>query len=108
MAQALDYHVIVCDPREEYAEAWDVPDAADRRGYARRRGAGDESDARSAVVALTHDPKLDDMALLEALKSPAFYVGALGSAPTTTSAASALPISTSPRTRSRGCTARWD
>jgi xanthine dehydrogenase accessory factor len=32
------------------------------------------------VVALTHDPKLDDMALLEALKSPAFYVGALGSA----------------------------
>jgi xanthine dehydrogenase accessory factor len=31
------------------------------------------------VVALTHDPKLDDMALLEALKSPAFYVGALGS-----------------------------
>jgi xanthine dehydrogenase accessory factor len=36
-------------------------------------------DGRSAVVALTHDPKLDDMALLEALKSPAFYVGALGS-----------------------------
>jgi xanthine dehydrogenase accessory factor len=36
-------------------------------------------DPRSAVVALTHDPKLDDMALLEALKSPAFYVGALGS-----------------------------
>jgi xanthine dehydrogenase accessory factor len=36
-------------------------------------------DERCAVVALTHDPKLDDMALLEALKSPAFYVGALGS-----------------------------
>ena len=36
-------------------------------------------DAHSAVVALTHDPKLDDMALLEALKSPAFYVGAIGS-----------------------------
>ena len=36
-------------------------------------------DPRSAVVALTHDPKLDDLALLEALKSPAFYVGALGS-----------------------------
>ncbi len=37
------------------------------------------ADARTAIVALTHDPKLDDMALLEALKSPAFYVGALGS-----------------------------
>jgi xanthine dehydrogenase accessory factor len=36
-------------------------------------------DSRSAVVALTHDPKLDDMALLEALKSEAFYVGAIGS-----------------------------
>ena len=36
-------------------------------------------DAHSAVVAVTHDPKLDDMVLLEALKSPAFYVGALGS-----------------------------
>ena len=36
-------------------------------------------DARSAVIALTHDPKLDDLALMEALKTPAFYVGALGS-----------------------------
>ena len=36
-------------------------------------------DAHTAVVALTHDPKLDDMALLEALRSDAFYVGALGS-----------------------------
>ena len=36
-------------------------------------------DAHTAIVALTHDPKLDDMALLEALKSPAFYIGALGS-----------------------------
>ena len=36
-------------------------------------------DAHTAVVALTHDAKLDDMALLEALKSEAFYVGALGS-----------------------------
>ena len=36
-------------------------------------------DRNSAVIALTHDPKLDDLALMEALKSPAFYVGALGS-----------------------------
>ena len=38
-----------------------------------------QTDARTAIVAITHDPKLDDMALLEALKSKAFYVGALGS-----------------------------
>ena len=40
-------------------------------------------DRRTAIVALTHDPKLDDMALMEALKTDAFYVGALGSAATT-------------------------
>ncbi len=36
-------------------------------------------DERTAVVALTHDPKLDDLALMDALRTPAFYVGALGS-----------------------------
>jgi len=36
-------------------------------------------DPNSAVVALTHDPKLDDLALLDSLKTPAFYIGALGS-----------------------------
>ena len=42
-------------------------------------------DARSAVVALTHDPKVDDMAILGALETPAFYIGALGSQRTTAS-----------------------
>lgn len=79
MAQALDYQVVVCDPREEYAQSWAVASATiDIR-------APDEAvralacDARSAVLALTHEPKLDDLALMEALQSPAFYVGALGS-----------------------------
>jgi xanthine dehydrogenase accessory factor len=79
IAIALDYRVVVCDPRQEYAGAWDVaattllsemPDDAVRELCL---------DAHSAVVALAHDPKLDDLALIEALKSPAFYVGALGS-----------------------------
>lgn len=79
LALMLDYHVIVCDPREEYAQHWQVdgttlttmmPDDA-VQAYANH--------ARSIVVALTHDPKLDDMALLDALNSPAFYVGAIGS-----------------------------
>jgi xanthine dehydrogenase accessory factor len=79
MAQALDYQVTVCDPRQEYSDTWDVP------GVELKRGMPDEVviemnlDGHSAVVTLTHDPKLDDMALLEALKSPAFYVGAIGS-----------------------------
>jgi len=79
MAQALDYHVAVCDPREEYSAAWDLPGVTIDRGYPDDVVQAMNLDAHSAVVALTHDPKLDDAALLEALKSPAFYVGALGS-----------------------------
>ena len=79
MAQALDYHVTVCDPREEYAEAWDLAGVPLERGYPDDVVLAMNPDAHSAVVAVTHDPKLDDVALLEALKSPAFYVGALGS-----------------------------
>jgi len=79
MAQALDYDVIVCDPREEYAAQWQLA------GIVLDTRSPDDAvsalvcDARSAVLALTHEPKLDDLALMEALTSPAFYVGALGS-----------------------------
>ncbi len=79
MGQALDYNVVVCDPREEYADTWDVPGAELKRGMPDDVVSELELDGHSAVVTLTHDPKLDDMALLEALKSPAFYVGAIGS-----------------------------
>lgn len=78
-AQALDYHVVICDPRSEYNQYWTL------EGTKLDTGMPDDvvnayiHDPRSAVVALTHDPKLDDMALLSALESPAFYVGALGS-----------------------------
>lgn len=79
MAQLLDFEVLVCDPREEYAATLGM------QGMTRVSGMPDDvvtqlaPDAHTAVVALTHDPKLDDMALLEALNSDAFYVGALGS-----------------------------
>ena len=79
MAQALDYHVTVCDPREEYAAEWPLPGVPIERGYPDDVVLAMQPDAHTAVVAVTHDPKLDDAALLEALKSPAFYVGALGS-----------------------------
>lgn len=79
MAQALDYQVIVCDPREEFRQAWDVPATELLSDMPDDAVVALQADARTAIVALTHDPKLDDMALLEALKSPAFYIGALGS-----------------------------
>lgn len=78
-ARALDYEVLVCDPREEYARGWRVDGARLLRGMPDDVVRELEPDARTVIVALTHDPKLDDLALLEALKSNAFYVGALGS-----------------------------
>lgn len=79
IALMLDYRVVVCDPRESYMREWAMqgaelvnlmPDEA-VHAYA--------SHPRGSVIALTHDPKLDDMALMDALNTEAFYVGALGS-----------------------------
>jgi xanthine dehydrogenase accessory factor len=79
LAVACDYEVLVCDPRPEYADTWSVPGTALLRTMPDDTVLAVAPDSRTAVVALTHDPKLDDLALIEALKSPAFYVGALGS-----------------------------
>jgi xanthine dehydrogenase accessory factor len=79
MALGLDYQVTVCDPRAEYRETWDVAGAPLVRTMPDDTVIAMRLDERCAVIALTHDPKLDDLALMEALKSPAFYVGALGS-----------------------------
>jgi xanthine dehydrogenase accessory factor len=78
-ALASDFEVIVIDPREEYAEGIARNDVAFIKGMPDDVLLELGIDAHTAVIALTHDPKLDDMALMEALKSPAFYVGALGS-----------------------------
>lgn len=79
IAVGLDYQVTVCDPREEYTDTWDVPGVTLVRTMPDDTVQAMHLDERCVVVALTHDPKLDDLALMEALKSPAFYVGALGS-----------------------------
>ncbi len=79
IAQSLDFEVICCDPREEYGMTWDVPGSIFSKAMPDDLVVELQPDAHTAIVAVTHDPKLDDMALLEALKSPAFYVGALGS-----------------------------
>ena len=79
IAVGLDYQVTVCDPREEYTEEWSIPGTKIVRTMPDDTVIDMKLDERCAVIALTHDPKLDDLALMEALKTPAFYVGALGS-----------------------------
>jgi xanthine dehydrogenase accessory factor len=79
IAVGLGYDVTICDPRDEYTETWDVPGVRLVRTMPDDTVQAMRLDERSAVIALTHDPKLDDLALMEALKSRAFYVGAIGS-----------------------------
>ena len=79
MALALDYQVIICDPREEYADIWPVAGTTLLRTMPDDTVNDLRPDPHMAVIALTHDPKLDDLALMEALRSDAFYVGAIGS-----------------------------
>ncbi|MET0378666.1 MAG: XdhC family protein, partial [Spongiibacteraceae bacterium] len=76
----LDYRVLVCDPRPQLIAQWTEP------GVELLRCMPDDAvrdycanDPHSIVITLTHDPRIDDMALMEALRMPLFYVGALGS-----------------------------
>jgi xanthine dehydrogenase accessory factor len=79
MALFNGFAVTVCDPREEYRGAWSVKGAAVVSDMPDDVVTAFKPDRRSCVIALTHDPKLDDLALLEALKTDAFYIGAIGS-----------------------------
>lgn len=79
LASMLDYRVVVCDPRRQAIDAWRGPELELVCGmpddFIRAAGV----DRHTAVITLTHDPRIDDMALMEALTTDAFYVGALGS-----------------------------
>ncbi|MDO9025865.1 XdhC family protein [Zwartia sp.] len=79
IATMLEFQVIICDPREEFTADWTMQGVTMQPGMPDDAVLEIQTDERTAIVAITHDPKLDDMALLEALKSKAFYVGALGS-----------------------------
>jgi xanthine dehydrogenase accessory factor len=79
MALFSGFAVTVCDPREEYRGAWSVAGAKVVSDMPDDVVLSFKPDRRSCVVALTHDPKLDDLALMEALKTDSFYVGAIGS-----------------------------
>jgi xanthine dehydrogenase accessory factor len=91
MALALEYDVMLCDPRPQYLDNWDVegvettprlPDDVVREGF---------SNPYSGIIALAHDPRVDDMALMEALKTKAFYIGAMGSERTSAARRERLP-----------------
>jgi len=81
-ADTLGYEVIVCDPRENYRHSWLDADIEVSATMPDDFIVAQQCDPQTAVVALTHDPKLDDLAIMEALNSKAFYVGALGSSRT--------------------------
>jgi xanthine dehydrogenase accessory factor len=79
MAAMAGYGVSVIDPRRAFATDERFPGIAMRGDWPDEAMADLKPDRRTAVVTLTHDPKLDDPALQAALRSPAFYIGALGS-----------------------------
>ena len=91
MALALEYDVTLCDPRPKYLDNWEVdgvettsrlPDDVVREKF---------SNPYSGIIALAHDPRLDDMALMEALKTNAFYISAMGSERTSAARRERLP-----------------
>lgn len=78
-ALALDFHVTISEPREEYRSSWVVAGTTVTAEMPDDTVIAMRPDRRTVIVAATHDPKLDDLALIDALKSDAFYVGAIGS-----------------------------
>ena len=78
-ALALDYEVLVCDPRTDSEFAWTLPQVPILRRMPDDAVTDLQHYQRSIILTLTHDPKLDDMALMQALHTDAFYIGALGS-----------------------------
>lgn len=78
-AQAMGFEVIVCDPRDEALAGFAVPGVEVRPVLPSLFIAADGCHRATAVVALTHDPRIDDLAMIEAVRTPAFYIGVMGS-----------------------------
>lgn len=81
-ATAADFTVTLCEPREAFASGWGHDHLPLDRRLPDDLIAEFFNDPWCGVLALAHDPRIDDMGLLAALQSPAFYVGAMGSQPT--------------------------
>lgn len=82
LAVAMDYQVMVCDPRQEMLDQWSGADVRLVGGMSDDAVREYAADRDTIVLTLTHDPRIDDMALMEALEQERFYVGALGSSRT--------------------------
>jgi xanthine dehydrogenase accessory factor len=80
---AMDYEVVVTDPREQFLAQWEGPAVELVQGMPDDVIREHATDRHSVIITLTHDPRIDDMALMEALETDAWYVGALGSQRTT-------------------------
>jgi xanthine dehydrogenase accessory factor len=79
MALSTGFAVTVCDPRVEYRGSWSLAGVTVSSGMPDDVVREFRPDMRSCVITLSHDPKLDDLALMEAFETPAFYIGAIGS-----------------------------
>jgi xanthine dehydrogenase accessory factor len=91
MALALEYDVTLCDPRPNYLDNWYVPGVETTSQLPDDVVRERFSNPYSGIVALAHDPRVDDMALMEALKTDAFYIGAMGSVNTSAARRARLP-----------------
>ncbi|MEX2130587.1 MAG: XdhC family protein [Pseudohongiellaceae bacterium] len=91
LAMAMEYNVTLCDPRPEYLQNWDVPGVKTTSRLPDDVVREQFSNPYSGIIALAHDPRVDDMALMEALKTNAFYVGAMGSDRTSAKRRERLP-----------------
>ncbi|MCD8523638.1 MAG: XdhC family protein [Saccharospirillaceae bacterium] len=79
LAQPAGFAVTICDHREEFLQGFDAPGAELRCAMPDSLISQHFADSHSAIVALAHDPRLDDMAMLDAFDTQAFYIGAMGS-----------------------------
>ena len=83
LALAMDYEVLLADSREWALDQWQGPEVEKILGLPDDVVREHAADEHCAVITLSHDPRVDDMALMEALESACWYVGALGSVRTT-------------------------
>ncbi|PRY64919.1 xanthine dehydrogenase accessory factor [Vreelandella songnenensis] len=89
-AVTLGFEVIVCDPDEAACQAFDVPGVTVKAALPSRYLATHRCHNATAIVALTHDPRIDDLAMMEAVRTPAFYIGVMGSLRTSAARAERL------------------
>ena len=83
LALAMDYEVLLADSREWALDQWQGPEVEKILGLPDDVVREHAADEHCAVITLSHDPRVDDMALMEALDSACWYIGALGSVRTT-------------------------